>query len=82
MSPDEKTAEYNKGFSDATLPINREIFRLRCALIEIRDHWANQYDHPRKEGNRMYDGPYGVGVTDGHRAASAIARAALEDTSS
>lgn len=38
-----------------------------AALEEIKNHWANQYDHPRKE-NEMYRGPYGIGVTDGHRA--------------
>lgn len=53
-----------------------EIERLRAALIEIRDHWANQYDHPRKE-SAMYAGPYGIGVTDGHRAAAIIAARAL-----
>lgn len=54
-----------------------EIGRLRAALEEIRDHWACQYNHPRKQGP-MYAGPYGIGVTDGHRAAAAIARKALE----
>jgi hypothetical protein len=47
-----------------------------AALIEIRDHWANQYDHPRKSGP-MYAGPYGIGVTDGHRACAIIAERAL-----
>jgi len=54
----------------------REIERLRAALVEIRDHWANQYDHPRKE-SEMYRGPYGIGVTDGHRACTIIAERAL-----
>ena len=49
---------------------------LEAALREIRDHWANQYDHPNKE-HEMYRGPYGIGVTDGHRACANIARAAL-----
>jgi hypothetical protein len=52
--------------------------RMREALERIRDHWANQYDHPRKE-SEMYRGSYGIGVTDGHRACAAIARAALAD---
>jgi hypothetical protein len=46
------------------------------ALIAIRDHWACQYDHPKKQGP-MYSGSYGIGVTDGHRCAAEIARAAL-----
>lgn len=50
--------------------------RYRQALEEIRDHWANQYDHPRKE-SEMYRGPYGIGVTDGHRACTIIAERAL-----
>ena len=52
--------------------------RLRVALERIADHWANQYYHPNKSGP-MYDGPYGIGVTDGHRACTTIARKALED---
>jgi hypothetical protein len=59
-----------------TISEEDRIERMRQALIDIRDHWANQYDHPRKE-NAMYDGPYGVGVTDGHRAAAQIARRGL-----
>lgn len=47
---------------------------MRAALLEIRNHWANQYDHPR---NEMYAGSYGIGVTDGHRACAIIARRAL-----
>ncbi len=50
--------------------------RMEEALVEIRDHWACQYDHPRKN-TEMYRGSYGVGVTDGHRAAAIIARAAI-----
>jgi hypothetical protein len=50
--------------------------RLRTALEEIRDHWANQYDHPRKQ-SEMYRGSYGIGVTDGHRACAIIATKAL-----
>jgi hypothetical protein len=46
------------------------------ALEEIRDHWANQYNHPRKD-NEMYRGSYGIGVTDGHRACAIIATEAL-----
>lgn len=57
-----------------------EVDILRKALEEIRDHWANQYDHPRKE-NEMYRGSYGIGVTDGHRACAIIAEKALSDTS-
>jgi hypothetical protein len=60
-----------------TAELSRQNAELRAALVEIRDHWANQYDHPRKLANRIYDGPYGVGVTDGHRAAAQIARKAL-----
>lgn len=54
-----------------------EIKRLRTALEEIRDHWANQYDHPRKDAE-MYRGPYGIGITDGHRACAIIAEKALQ----
>jgi len=53
-----------------------EIKRLTAALIEIRDHWATDYGNPPKS-NEMYRGPYDIGVTDGHRACAAIARAAL-----
>ena len=49
-----------------------EVNLCHAALREIRDHWANQYDHPRKQ-SPMYEGPYGIGVTDGHRAAAIIA---------
>jgi hypothetical protein len=54
----------------------KEVERLRTTLERIRDHWACQYDHPRK-ASEMYRGPYGIGVTDGHRAAASIARDAL-----
>jgi capsule polysaccharide export protein KpsC/LpsZ len=53
-----------------------QVERQKTALEEIRDHWANQYDHPRKVGP-MYAGSYGIGVTDGHRAAAIIATKAL-----
>lgn len=46
------------------------------ALQEIKTHWACQYDHPKKL-SPMYSGPYGIGVTDGHRCAANIAEAAL-----
>jgi len=49
---------------------------MKQALEEIRDHWANQYDHPRKQ-TPMYQGSYGIGVTDGHRACAIIAKKAL-----
>jgi len=52
--------------------------RLRVALEAIANHWANQYDHPNKSGP-MYEGPYGIGVTDGHRACTTIARKALSE---
>ena len=55
-----------------------DIERLRAALAKIRDHWANQYDHPKKQ-SPMYEGMYGIGVTDGHRACAAIARRALDE---
>ncbi len=51
--------------------------RLREALIEIRDHWCCQYDHPKKLAIAKYAGPYGIGVTDGHRLCAFIARKAL-----
>lgn len=51
--------------------------RFRAALQEISTHWANQYDHPRKE-NEMYRGSYGIGITDGHRACKIIADKALD----
>ncbi len=49
------------------------------ALREIRDHWATSYNHAYADAEK-YRGSYGVGVTDGHRAAAAIARDALSDT--
>jgi hypothetical protein len=49
---------------------------LKAVLEEIRDHWACQYDHPRKEAE-MYRGSYGIGVTDGHRICAGIAHKAL-----
>ena len=63
---------------DRAVSCEREMQRLRRALAEIRDHWACQYDHPRKLQNAMYSGPYGIGVTDGHRCCADIARKALE----
>ena len=63
---------------DRCVSAERKVQRLRRALAEIRDHWACQYDHPMKQEAR-YAGPYGVGVTDGHRSASFMARIALED---
>jgi hypothetical protein len=47
------------------------------ALLDIKNHWANEYDHPRKQ-TEMYRGSYGIGVTDGHRACTIIAERALE----
>lgn len=55
-----------------------QLVKRTAALEEIRTHWANQYDHPRKE-NEMYRGSYGIGVTDGHRACTIIAERALTD---
>ena len=49
---------------------------LVAALKAISTHWANQYDHPNMEAP-MYQGLYGTGVTDGHRACKAIADKAL-----
>ena len=75
------TLEAVRGFEDYNGKHQRavmEIDRLRNALAEIRDHWACQYDHPRKRGD-MYSGPYGIGVTDGHRAAASIAQTAIGD---
>jgi hypothetical protein len=46
--------------------------QLIAALKAISTHWANQYDHPNMEAP-MYQGPYGTGVTVGHRACKAIA---------
>lgn len=48
------------------------------ALREIADHWACAYDH-KYANTEAYRGSYGIGITDGHRAAAIIARAALED---
>ena len=59
----------------ATLSI--QLAEAQSALAEIRDHWANQYDHPRKQ-SEMYAGSYGIGVTDGHRACAIIARRVLD----
>jgi hypothetical protein len=68
------------GHDAACEACDREIERLRAGLEEIRDHWANQYDHPRKEAE-MYRGPYGIGVTDGHRACTIIAERVLSNSS-
>lgn len=70
---DEAGAEGSPGATNN--PTDR-ITALEEALREIRDHWACQYDHPRKQGD-AFKGPYGTGVTDGHRAAANIARRAL-----
>lgn len=56
--------------------LQARVAQLTKALEDIRDHWANQYDHPRKE-NEMYRGSYGIGVTDGHRACTIIAERGL-----
>jgi Lar family restriction alleviation protein len=65
---------------DAIAEWNRRTDPVREAPVEalekIENHWACQYDHPRKQGE-MYAGPYGIGITDGHRAAALIATAAL-----
>lgn len=55
---------------------HQRAMKFEAALVAIRDHWACQYDHPRKL-SEMYSGPYGIGVTDGHRCAADIARKAL-----
>ncbi len=60
-----------------TQKLAEENARLRNALIEIRDHWCCQYDHPKKLAHARYAGPYGIGVTDGHRLCAFIARKAL-----
>lgn len=54
----------------------REAKRMREALEKIVNHWANSYDHPYCD-TEQYRGPYGIGVVDGHRACTLIARAAL-----
>lgn len=46
------------------------------ALREIATHWALDYDH-KYANTEQYRGSYGVGVTDGHRLAAAIARRGL-----
>lgn len=66
--------------SDKLEKSRSELARANMALEEIRDHWANQYDHPRKD-NEMYRGSYGIGVTDGHRACAIIARRGLGEES-
>jgi hypothetical protein len=53
-----------------------DAIRYRTALLEISNHWANEYDHPKKE-SEMYRGSYGIGITDGHRACKIIADRAL-----
>lgn len=79
---DEARADYeamkahNKELFDKLSAAEAEVARLREALTKIANHWANSYDH--KYANLpMYEGAYGIGVTDGHRNCTTIARAAL-----
>lgn len=50
--------------------------RLEAALKEIATSKFLSYAHSPE--NHMYDGQYGIGVTDGHRYCAKIARAALD----
>lgn len=59
------------GCMDRLCRAYREIVRLRDALREIAEHAHNAYD-------TNGEGQYGIGVTDGHRCAASIARAALD----
>lgn len=82
VGPDPFAALNKLGETANRIADERNAFR--AALVEIRDHWALQYDHPRKQ-SEMYQGSYGIGVTDGHRACAIIARKALgeaEDSAS
>jgi hypothetical protein len=62
--------------ADEITRLRSDLAIARKALEEVSQHWAIQYDHPRKE-NEMYHGSYGIGVTDGHRACKVITDAAL-----
>jgi len=68
--------EAARGFQKQWRAAEARAERLQEALERIANHWANQYDHPNKNWP-MYEGPYGIGVTDGHRACTAVARKAL-----
>ena len=63
--------------ADQLVKAEAETRRLRIALEEIAKHWAISYDHPLSE-TEIYKGPYGIGVTDGHRCCAKIAREALD----
>ena len=54
-----------------------EIVRLRKALFSIAMHPHNRYDH---EDSEQHDLQYSTGVTDGHRCAATLARAALGES--
>jgi hypothetical protein len=66
------------GLEAQALLVARKFLGHRVALMDIRDHWATDYSHP-KANTEMYRGPYGIGIVDGHRACANIARAALAD---
>lgn len=58
------------------IPERTEEDRMRYALTKIATHWAINYGH-KYSNNPMYRGPYGIGVTDGHRACALMARMGL-----
>lgn len=66
---------------DAGAAIVREsrkrIAELEAALTEIRDHIGCSLEKLRTLAPNKYSGDYGIGVEDGHRFCSSIARAAL-----
>lgn len=51
--------------------------RYRLALEEILNHWANSYDAP--QFGKDAGSSYVIGVVDGHRLCTLIARKALND---
>lgn len=57
---------------------HQQIAELRKALEQIAKHKFNSYE--TLEGKPAYAGSYGIGVVDGHRACTIIAKAALSSS--
>jgi chromosome segregation ATPase len=65
-----------ESFNHEVPELRAKVEELKSALEQIGNHWACQYDHANF--NRADSTEYRTGVTDGHRCAAEIARAALK----
>jgi chromosome segregation ATPase len=65
-----------ESFNQEVPELRAKVEELKSALEQIGNHWACQYDHANF--NRADSTEYRTGVTDGHRCAAEIARAALK----